>query len=106
MKIGIFPFLSLMGEVKPALKLGRIFQGSGNEVIFFSHGGKYEKLIEDFPLIRVSPEFTSEEIGNILSFHRNEGTVSQPLLSSKKLEEMVEGEVKLFSSLPLLSLQE
>ena len=98
MKIGIFPFFSLMGEVKPALKIGRILQDSGNEVIFFSHGGKYEKLIKDFPLIRVSPEFTSEEIGNILSFHRNEGTVSQPLLSSKKLEEMVEGEVKVFGS--------
>ncbi|NOZ63520.1 MAG: glycosyltransferase family 1 protein [Caldiserica bacterium] len=96
MKVGIFPFFSFLGEVKPAIELGKIIQKLGHQVVFFSHGGKYENLLKEFPLVRVHPELTPEENERIISFHINEFPIFQPLISSHKIENMVKAEVKAF----------
>ena len=96
MKIGIFPLFSFLGEVKPAIELGKIIRKLGYEVVFFSHGGKYEKLVKEFPLVRVYPEFTPGEQEKIISFHINQAPMFQPLISSHKTEAMVKAEIKAF----------
>ena len=54
--IGLFPDLLSLGETIPLLNIANEYLKLGGEVVFFSHGGKYEHLIKDigYKIIKLS----------------------------------------------------
>jgi len=59
-KIGFFPELDVIGETYPFIKIAKKCKEKGIDVVFFSHGGRYEKLVKDndIELIRIEPKLS------------------------------------------------
>jgi len=55
MRIGFSPCFFSMGETLPHIKIATLFKKSGYDIVFFSHGGKFEQLSKSFELIQLSP---------------------------------------------------
>lgn len=55
--VGFFPGFFDIGETYPLIKIAKCYQELGENVIIFSHGGKYEYLAEDqgFKITRINP---------------------------------------------------
>jgi len=72
--VGFFPLSYNLAETGRAVLVAKRYVELGGKVVFFSHGGKYEHLIEDFgyDLIRVNPIYTEEAIKEIISINRGE----------------------------------
>lgn len=60
-RIGFFPELDVIGETYPFIKIAKKCKEMGLDVVFFSHGGRYEKLVKDsdIELIRIEPKLPS-----------------------------------------------
>jgi UDP:flavonoid glycosyltransferase YjiC (YdhE family) len=73
--VGFFPLFYNLAETGRAILVAkRYIDISGGEVLFFSHGGQYEYLVEDlgYKIIRVKPKYTKESIDNIIKINRGE----------------------------------
>ncbi len=72
--VGFFPLCYNLAETGRAILVAKRYVELGGRVIFFSHGGKYEHLIEDFgyDMIRVKPLYSEESSREIMSINRGE----------------------------------
>jgi len=72
--VGFFPLTYNLAETGHAVLVAKRYVELGGKAVFFSHGGKYEHLIEDFgyDIIRVNPIYTEEVIKEIISINRGE----------------------------------
>jgi len=59
-KIGFFPEFDILGETYPLIKIAQKCQKLGADVVFFSHGGRYEKLVTNkiIKIIKIKPKLT------------------------------------------------
>ena len=72
--VGFFPLTFNLAETGRAILVAKRHIELGGKAVFFSHGGKYEHLIEDFgfDIVKVSPTFTDEVVKEIVSINRGE----------------------------------
>jgi len=72
--VGFFPLSYNLAETGRAVLVAKRYVELGGKAVFFSHGGKYEHLIEDFGynMVRVNPVYTEEAIKEIISINRGE----------------------------------
>lgn len=55
--VGFFPRFHGLGETYPLIEIAKRYKQLGGEVVFFSHGGEYEHLVEELgcEIIRINP---------------------------------------------------
>jgi len=72
--IGFFPLFYNLAETGRSILVARRYVEMGGKVVFFSHGGKYEYLAEDFgyKIIRVNPVCTEEMVTELAKINRGE----------------------------------
>ncbi len=72
--VGLFPLSYNLAEVGRSILVGKELRKRGIHPIFFSHGGTYEYLIEQFgfDLITIKPTYTDDIINNIIQTNRKE----------------------------------
>ncbi len=70
--VGFFPLTYNLAETGRAVLVAKRYVELGGKAVFFSHGGKYEHLIDDFgyDIIRVNPIYSEETIKEIISINR------------------------------------
>jgi len=94
--IGFFPLFYNLAETGRAILVAQQYEKAGGKAIFFSHGGKYERLAEEngFKVIRLKPRYTEKYIDLLWASSRME-TLKNPF-TVKILEEHIEQEVTAF----------
>ena len=94
--VGFFPLSYNLAETGRAVLVAKRYMELGGRVVFFSHGGKYEYLIQEFgfDLIKVNPRYTDEMVKEIVSINRGE----KPGVPYKVsfLREAIKGEIDAF----------
>ena len=72
--VGFFPLAYNLAETGRAILVAKQYEKLGGKAIFFSHGGKYEYLAEDFgyKVVRVKPVYTEKLAQEIVSINRGE----------------------------------
>ena len=65
--VGFFPCYHSIGETLPALKIAKKYLESGGQVILFSHGGKFEHLVNEIGKenIKLKPLFWKDAFKNV-----------------------------------------
>ncbi|UCH71444.1 MAG: hypothetical protein JSW62_03325, partial [Thermoplasmatales archaeon] len=96
--VGILPGAGNLAETGRAVLIGKRLRDMGVGVIFFSHGGKYEFLIEDndFEIVRVKPFVTEEQVKEALKMFAIETLKAKTVLTEDWLLENVEEEIAAF----------
>ena len=94
--IGFFPLCYNLAETGRALLVAKEYKKVGGDVIFFSHGGEYEKIIRknDFKILSVKPKYSKDFIDDLWKYSRIE-KIGAPF-SEKQLEEHIESEIKAY----------
>jgi UDP:flavonoid glycosyltransferase YjiC (YdhE family) len=87
--IGIFPFFFSFGDTFPLVKIAKEYIKKGGKVIFFSHGGEYEKMVDEMgcDIVKVEPYYPKET--SLYVIVRN-------LFQGEKLAKAVKEEIKVF----------
>jgi len=72
--VGFFPLFYNLAESGRAVLVAKRFVELGGRVVFFSHGGRYEKLAEDagFRVVRCTPLYSDELVQHIVQVNRGE----------------------------------
>ena len=85
--IGFFPFFYSLGDTYPLIEIAKNLKKEGTKVVFFSRGGKYEKMAKNqgFKIIKVNPYYSN------ISFK-----IATQVISDKNLSEVVEEEIDIF----------
>ena len=67
-KIGFIPHFGALGDTYPLIEIAKYYRQLGGKAVFFSHGGKYEKLVKDmgFKTIKIIPEYFLKKYYKIL----------------------------------------
>ncbi len=94
--IGFFPLFYNLAETGRAVLIARECQNRGMDIVFFSHGGKYEYLVEplDCDIVHVAPRYSKEFIDLLWKSSRLE-TLRNPF-SVTNLRYHVKEEIKAF----------
>jgi UDP:flavonoid glycosyltransferase YjiC (YdhE family) len=68
--IGFFPLFGFLGDTYPLIRIAKRCKEGGADIVFFSHGGKFENLASEMgcKIIKVDPYYSSgsEMINNLL----------------------------------------
>lgn len=96
--IGFFPSSSNLAETGRAVMIAKRYRELGGKVIFFSHGGKYEFLIEEnnFKIVKVNPILTEEIIQEFLKVLSLETFQAKALFNEDWILENVREEMAAF----------
>lgn len=72
--VGFFPLSHNLAETGHAILVAKQYEELGGKAVFFSHGGKYEYLVEDFgyKIVRIKPIYTEKLVKEIVSINRGE----------------------------------
>jgi len=91
--IGFFPLFYNLAEAGRAVLVAKRYIENGGQVIFFSHGGEYEKLARDIgcKVVKVDPIYSEEFIDDLWKYSRLE-KMGAPF-PEKILREHVEAEL-------------
>jgi len=94
--IGFFPLFYNLAETGRAVLVAKRYMEKGGKAIFFSHGGKYEKLAKNIgcKIIRVKPIYTEEFIEDLWKYSRFEKRGAP--FSYNILKEHVEAEINAY----------
>jgi UDP:flavonoid glycosyltransferase YjiC (YdhE family) len=94
--IGFFPLFYNLAETGRAILISKQIRKYGFQVVFFSHGGEYERLLNDinFDIIRVNPIYNKNIIDKIIKINRGEQK-GLPY-TEEFLREAVKNEIKAF----------
>ena len=94
--VGFFPLFYNLSETGRAVLVAKKFEELGGNVIFFSHGGDYEYLAENygFKIIKVKPYFTDEALKSYKKVLR--GEKKGPLFPENFVEEAIKNEIDTF----------
>ncbi len=94
--VGFFPLFYNLAETGRALLIAKRYKEIGGKVIFFSHGGEYEKLAKKmgFKVEKVEPIYSDDFIDLLWKSSRLE-TFKNPF-NCKNLEEHIKNEIKAF----------
>lgn len=94
--IGIFPLTYNLAETGRSILVAKKIQEMGGNLIFFTHGGKYEYLIDNFGFkkIRIKPYYTDEIVNQIIKSNR--GEIKKLPYHLEFLIKAVENEVEIF----------
>ena len=94
--IGFFPLFYNLAETGRAILVAKRYVEQGGKVVFFSHGGEYEKLAKEngFKIVRINPTYTKEFIDDLWKYSRLEKRGAP--FSYEVLKEHVENEIKAF----------
>jgi UDP:flavonoid glycosyltransferase YjiC (YdhE family) len=73
-KIICFPHFYYLSEVSRLVEIGLALRGLGQDVIFFSHGGKYEYVAREagFEVISIEPQMSPERAVDYMAFNRGD----------------------------------
>jgi UDP:flavonoid glycosyltransferase YjiC (YdhE family) len=87
--IGFFPLSVCIGDTFPLVKIAKEYMKTGGKVIFFSHGGEYEKMINELgcEIIKVEPYYPKETSLFV---------IVRDLFQGEKLARAVKEEIKVF----------
>lgn len=74
MKIVCFPHFYYLSEASRLVEIGKALRRMGQDVLFFSHGGSYERVAEDagFAVIPVPPMMSPQRAAEYMAFNRAE----------------------------------
>ena len=74
MKIVCFPHFYYLSEASRLVEIGKILQGMGQDVLFFSHGGAYEYVAHEvgFEVVSVQPTMSPKRAQEYKAFNRAE----------------------------------
>lgn len=95
--IGFFPLFDNLAETGRALKIAlECLNKSSVDILFFSHGGKYEYLVEKmgFKILKTQPIQNDEFITSMEKYARLE-KLRNPI-NSKIMDGFINGEIKVF----------
>jgi hypothetical protein len=94
--VGFFPLFYNLAESGRAVLVAKRFVELGGHVVFFSHGGRYEKLAEDagFRIVRCNPIYSDELVQHIVQVNR--GEKKGVAYSESFIRESVESEKQAF----------
>ena len=94
--IGFFPLFYNLAETGRAILVAKRYMEQRGKVVFFSHGGEYEKLAKEdgFKIVRINPIYTKEFIDDLWKYSRLEKKGAP--FSYEVLKEHVENEIKAF----------
>ena len=94
--VGFFPLFYNLAETGRAILVAKRYVEQGGKVVFFSHGGEYEKLAKEngFKIIRINPIYTKEFIDDLWKYSRLEKRGAP--FSYQVLKDHVENEIKAF----------
>ncbi|UCH72263.1 MAG: glycosyltransferase family 1 protein, partial [Thermoplasmatales archaeon] len=72
--VGFFPVFYNLSDTARLIMIAKRYRKIGGKVIFFSHGGKYEKMARDsgFEIIGVKPIMSDSSIESVWNFHRTD----------------------------------
>ena len=72
--VGFFPLFYNLAESGRSVLVAKRFVELGGRVVFFSHGGRYEKLAEDagFRVVQCTPLYSDELVQHIMQVNRGE----------------------------------
>jgi UDP:flavonoid glycosyltransferase YjiC (YdhE family) len=96
--VGFFPGTSNLADTGRAIMIAKRYKELGGRVIFFSHGGKYEFLIQNngFKMIRVKPIVTDEQMEEYFRIIAGKALNSELLIGEEWLLKNVEEEIAAF----------
>jgi len=94
--IGIVPLTYNLAETGRSILVAKKIQEMGGNLIFFTHGGEYEYLIDNFGFkkIRIKPYYTYEIVNQIIKSNR--GEIKKLPYQFDFLKKAVENEVEIF----------
>ena len=94
--IGIFPLTYNLAETGRSILVAEKIQEMGGNLIFFTHGGEYEYLIDNFGFkkIRIKPYYSNKIINQIIKSNR--GEIKKLPYQFDFLKKAVENEVEIF----------
>jgi UDP:flavonoid glycosyltransferase YjiC (YdhE family) len=98
--VGFFPSFYSIGETVPILKIAKLYQKNGGNIVLFSHGGNYEYLSEelDCPLIKLQ-DFWDAIIKSFKDIFEKGAPVESSFYETYEeshLQEIVKEEIKVF----------
>jgi UDP:flavonoid glycosyltransferase YjiC (YdhE family) len=95
--VGFFPSFLNLAETGRAVVIAKRFRELGGNVIFFSHGGRYEFLARenDFKIVKVNPNVTEEYLKEYFKIISLE-TFNSKIIDENFIFENVKGEVDAF----------
>lgn len=95
--VGFFPSFSNLAETGRAVLIAKHYKELGGNVIFFSHGGKYEFLARDnnFQIVNVNPKITEEQIDEFFKITNLE-TFNSKIFNEDFIFENVKEEIEAF----------
>jgi len=96
--IGFLPAPGNLAETGRAVVIAKRLKELGCNILFFSHGGRYEFLIKDndFRILRVKPCVTDEQMKEALDIFAMRTLRSKTLIKEDTILEFVEEEISAF----------